>query len=79
MYKAPPPALCAGVVNLSPSTHTVTVVMVSGENAKSRMRVEWIMRLVGSLEGTIKWASFGFVMSTRGHWSSRVSVNEKRS
>ena len=78
VYKAPPP-LCIGVVSLSPSTHTVTVVMVSGENAKNRMCVEWSMRLVGSLDGTRKWASFGFVMSTRGHWSSRVSVNERRS
>ena len=76
--KAPPP-LCAGVVNFSPSTHTVTVVMVSREKANSRMCVEWDMRLVGSLEGTMKWASFGFVTSTSGHWSRRTSVNEKRS
>ena len=53
VYKAPLP-LCIGVVNLSPSTHTVTVVMVSGENAKSRTCVEWTMRLEGSLDGTIK-------------------------
>ena len=37
------------------------------------------MRPLGSLEDTVKCASFGFVMSTRGHWLSRVSVKEKRS